>query len=299
MDIEMIRRAFTLIELLVVIAIIAILAAILFPVFTQAKKAAKATASLSNMKQMGTASLIYASNSDDQMVPVVTWGASNAYLWYGVANSSFSTWGWNLVPYVKTGEIFDDPQIMGRTPSATLPAYVMQSYFPMYGYNYVAWSPSYPTANPSYATPWRFTGKAQDAMERPADMVLMTTKNAPQEANGTFWYGPGSIDTGYGVVEPVDCSHINPICFGNWGRSTGTYTAYQNLKRNVEAGAETGFNSIRKAGNSIVLWGDAHASSTSPGNLAAGTNWATGINASAIVTSDRTKSRWINSSEFF
>ncbi len=58
-------RAFTLIELLVVIAIIAILAAILFPVFAQAKQAAKKTADLSNLKQMGTASMIYTADYDD------------------------------------------------------------------------------------------------------------------------------------------------------------------------------------------------------------------------------------------
>lgn len=59
------RKAFTLIELLVVIAIIAILAAILFPVFAQAKAAAKKTALISNTKQMGTAMMIYMSDSDD------------------------------------------------------------------------------------------------------------------------------------------------------------------------------------------------------------------------------------------
>ena len=62
------QRAFTLIELLVVIAIIAILAAILFPVFAQAKAAAKKTADLSNMKQTGTANLIYSGDSDDVFV---------------------------------------------------------------------------------------------------------------------------------------------------------------------------------------------------------------------------------------
>ena len=59
------KKAFTLIELLVVIAIIAILAAILFPVFAQAKQAAKKTVALSNMKQTGTASAIYLTDSDD------------------------------------------------------------------------------------------------------------------------------------------------------------------------------------------------------------------------------------------
>ncbi len=59
------KKAFTLIELLVVIAIIAILAAILFPVFAQAKAAAKKTQALSNAKQIGTSSHIYASDYDD------------------------------------------------------------------------------------------------------------------------------------------------------------------------------------------------------------------------------------------
>jgi prepilin-type N-terminal cleavage/methylation domain-containing protein/prepilin-type processing-associated H-X9-DG protein len=66
------RSGFTLIELLVVIAIIAILAAILFPVFAQAKEAAKKTSCLSQIKQIGTASMLYAGDYDDYAAPMMT-----------------------------------------------------------------------------------------------------------------------------------------------------------------------------------------------------------------------------------
>lgn len=70
------RKGFTLIELLVVIAIIAILAAILFPVFAQAREKARQTVCLSNMKQLGTAFSMYASDYDGNFpAPITNYGA--------------------------------------------------------------------------------------------------------------------------------------------------------------------------------------------------------------------------------
>src|SRR4051794_31349073 len=50
---------FTLVELLVVIAIIGVLAALLLPVLSAAKKRAARTTCTNNLKQLGTAMMMY------------------------------------------------------------------------------------------------------------------------------------------------------------------------------------------------------------------------------------------------
>ena len=95
----MFKKGFTLIELLVVIAIIAILAAILFPVFAQAREKARQSNCLSNMKQLGTAIILY--NDDyDETYPNSPEGA------YHNAKVDASVYGTDINPFVWTSKIF-------------------------------------------------------------------------------------------------------------------------------------------------------------------------------------------------
>ena len=90
-------RRFTLVELLAVIAIISILAALLLPALQRARRAALAASCLNNLKQWGTAQIMYAGENDDWPAPVMLREqlrvpVASYTQWWDGAQTNFGWW---------------------------------------------------------------------------------------------------------------------------------------------------------------------------------------------------------------
>jgi len=297
------RRAFTLIELLVVIAIIAILAAILFPVFAQAKAAAKSTASLSNAKQIGLGWVMYQNDYDDTVVPEVVWNASDAFYWYGSPGSAFSPWTYELLPYEKTGQIYQDPQTSANPVGKGIPEATWDAYNPEYSYNYEQLDPWLPDPNgplKQFHINYSMNGISATSLSKPSQTVVAAAAASSADGGWASWYGVGSplpwesLEAPFCGANGYTFDHTS-YCMGynGWG-SWGIGSYFAGWINTAVAGANTGNMSLRRSNLGVTIYADGHAKAVQPGSLAVGTTWNPTIQSTAVVMSNSSQYLWQN-----
>jgi prepilin-type N-terminal cleavage/methylation domain-containing protein/prepilin-type processing-associated H-X9-DG protein len=299
-------RGFTLIELLVVIAIIAILAAILFPVFASAREKARQIACLSNEKQISLGVLQYEQDNDERYPP-----CSYAYPPpYG--NGVLMCWTDLIQPYEKNWGIFRDsdesanPFGMWSNISAGN-SVASEDANHVVGNGWWEWGGSY-GMNSNYLTPIEYVGPGNPAnrmllpdgvtpysmfgipvtegeVDEPASTVFAT------DVKGLVGTGGATYAYAYYVESPaIFTVPVAYATFCGWGADC----FWDDPAYTSEPHTYTGMVSIRHTGGTNVVFCDGHAKYLTPGNLAAGTNWAASpnVNGGNIDVTDITKYLW-------
>jgi type II secretory pathway pseudopilin PulG len=200
-----------LIELLVVVAIIAILAAILFPVFAQARTAAKSTLWLSNVRQTGIATHMYANDNDDGL-PFVNRGASfSEFARYGIplcwgCGRPDYVWYELISQYIKNWDITYCPADDFKLDERKVDNYTGRRLNPSdYNYYYSIGSRANMGYNFQFMSPWILDSQIQYLGSSPIKISATASPSATLMQVDSLWDRTSSgYPTGGGnwVVEP-------------------------------------------------------------------------------------------------
>jgi prepilin-type N-terminal cleavage/methylation domain-containing protein/prepilin-type processing-associated H-X9-DG protein len=216
------KKEFTLIELLVVIAIIAILASMLLPALNQAREKARSIKCTSNVKQIGSAFMMYTNDNGDFFPFYDTYNnSSDGKMWSQVLNSM----------YMNNWEVF-------QCPSHVSDRYDNQYIHYGYNHNHIGSSRRYGGGTPGNGPPAKATQlkHSSDTLVA-ADSILWSTSGlAGGNYRGYYLlndYAPAySSSTPY-VPNPLHSGGFNTL----WadGHCSRVITATNNYVKAYEA----------------------------------------------------------------
>lgn len=197
------HSGFTLIELLVVIAIIAILAAILFPVFARAREKARETACMNNMKQLGTAFLMYADDNNGRL--------ATTYAYFGVTGGQWQPG--EIIKYTTTRQIEQCPTLTRQERAHQPPwSYTMNGY--------CLWMGAGGYFDATAPAPLRETGMPLASFQNPSRTIYLVDERKTREPGDTtnLLNDPSFIDrdkttdrhAGYAIVFYLD-GHMGKV----------------------------------------------------------------------------------------
>ena len=134
------KKVFTLIELLVVIAIIAILASMLLPALSKARAAAQSIKCVSNMKQAGLTTALYAHNNNDY-IPVLQSSSpsGNSRSWPGLLVREGLNGNCLICPAASFSSQTDKDYRTQITWDINSNDYMSMSIYCHYGFAWIAW----------------------------------------------------------------------------------------------------------------------------------------------------------------
>jgi prepilin-type N-terminal cleavage/methylation domain-containing protein/prepilin-type processing-associated H-X9-DG protein len=238
------RGAFTLVELLVVIAIIAILTSLLLPAIANARTKAKGIKCIGNVRQIGTAFLMYADDYNQQLPDLYSksWlpGPSvvpGGQWWFQILSG-----GNYLTSYSTSNNVWRCPAVTERDVSF------------IFGTRWEGYGPvestiiRYATNGPSAFAPLH--SRRLTEITRPVQIWLMGDTGVPKN--------PANVPRGGYMTEIVT---FPPDALGRWPRLIPKQPACRhNLKANivfVDGHAETwNFNDLRNNKNNIFAVDD-------------------------------------------
>jgi prepilin-type processing-associated H-X9-DG protein len=231
----------------VVIAIIAILAAILFPVFAQAREKARAAGCMSNLKQIGTAMMLYVQDYDEafpnaaieprpdgyalpaaQCAQIQYLPARNRCVAAEVYGTGWRGWVGNvLVPYEKNSHIYKCPS---RSDTWSYNNWRHADGTNSYGYNYRslggAWGPQPGAVTGGQAT------ITLAALPEPTELIMFMDSNMD-------WFDCGYTG-GCGVLARAACWYsrnnnlpLNSAMTCTAADAAGAVEAWHNGRSNV------------------------------------------------------------------